>query len=283
MLTSCDALRRRAAGGPSPGAQQTPTAVAAESGSGSGPTTTWAEGESADAPTQTATPDPSNKPAPPTSTTTPVPTITAVSPSATPVPPTETASPTASPVSAAIFSFQVSPGEVDPGDTVTLSWEATGQSATICPTANVELFGTDPCRQVDLVGTDTFVVPEPATGVTFIDFTLTVGTVAEPSAETAQASVALKCQRTWFFSDEPQAGICPHEALHFPAAAQSFERGMMIWVEQLPGRYYILEQTPCDNAQPSGGRSWQTCYLQGPDGQVIVLHPLGGWHYLGEQ
>jgi hypothetical protein len=38
----------------------------------------------------------------------------------------------------------------------------------------------------------------------------------------------------------------------------------------------------CDNSLPSGGRSWQFCHLLGPDGEIIVLHPLGGW-YLGEQ
>jgi hypothetical protein len=39
----------------------------------------------------------------------------------------------------------------------------------------------------------------------------------------------------------------------------------------------------CDDARPSGGRSWQTCYLKGPEGEVIVFHPLGGWHLLGER
>ena len=38
----------------------------------------------------------------------------------------------------------------------------------------------------------------------------------------------------------------------------------------------------CDDARPSGGRSWQTCYLQGPDGEVIVLRALGGWTLLDE-
>ena len=33
----------------------------------------------------------------------------------------------------------------------------------------------------------------------------------------------------------------------------------------------------CDDAPPTGGRSWQTCALLGPDGEVVVLHPLGGW------
>ena len=39
----------------------------------------------------------------------------------------------------------------------------------------------------------------------------------------------------------------------------------------------------CDDAVPSGGQSWQTCYLEGPDERVIVLPPLGGWHWLGER
>lgn len=38
----------------------------------------------------------------------------------------------------------------------------------------------------------------------------------------------------------------------------------------------------CDNALPSGGRSWRTCYLKGPDGETIAFHPLGGWKHVGE-
>jgi hypothetical protein len=38
----------------------------------------------------------------------------------------------------------------------------------------------------------------------------------------------------------------------------------------------------CDDALPSGGRSWQTCYLKGPDDEIIVFHPLGGWYLLSE-
>ena len=33
----------------------------------------------------------------------------------------------------------------------------------------------------------------------------------------------------------------------------------------------------CDDAPPSGGRSWQTCMLRGPEGEVIVLDPLHRW------
>ena len=33
----------------------------------------------------------------------------------------------------------------------------------------------------------------------------------------------------------------------------------------------------CDDALPSGGRSWQTCVLQGPESEIILLDPLGRW------
>lgn len=35
----------------------------------------------------------------------------------------------------------------------------------------------------------------------------------------------------------------------------------------------------CDNAPPTGGRSWQACYLSTPEGQVISLMPDGWWMY----
>jgi len=30
----------------------------------------------------------------------------------------------------------------------------------------------------------------------------------------------------------------------------------------------------CDDALPSGGRSWQTCYLEGPEGDAYALDRL---------
>jgi hypothetical protein len=238
---------------------------------------------------------------------------------------------------------------------VTLTWDATGQQVTLCPSARFVLFTPDDCRAVAHSGAMAFTIPPEAAGFQFIRFSLTVEAEDGSTAPPWQASVALKCHTTWFFSDEPQAGICPLKPLHSYAAAQRFERGMMVWLEQ-PGRYYILDEalvheedgrkqvntiddpldvvrdtssevsppegmyapvsgfglvwrgdvrdTPgyrqalgwalapefgydatwqCDDALPSGGRSWQTCYLKGPEGEVIVLHPLGGWHLLGER
>ncbi len=49
-----------------------------------------------------------------------------------------------------------------------------------------------------------------------------------------------------------------------------------------PERGYAAD-FQCDDARPSGGMNWQMCYLLSPDGRVIVLHPLGGWYWLGER
>jgi len=267
-----------------------------------------------------------------------------------------TPSPTETPANPQILSFEVTPTWSDPGDTVTLTWEARGDRATICPSARFVLFTSDDCQQVPLSGTTTFTIPLEATGFYFIDFLLNVETHgSSPPEVVGQVSVALKCHTTWFFSDEPQAGICPTEPIRSYAAAQRFERGTMIWLEQL-GRYIILDETllheqdvrkqvyyvhdpleivrdtsteinppegfyspesgfglvwrgdvnnspgyreslgwalapefgyeaifQCNDALPSGGRSWQTCYLKGPDDEVIVFHPLGGWYLLSER
>jgi TolB protein len=269
-------------------------------------------------------------------------------------PPRPVPTPTVTPVSAQISSFEVSPTWVDPGDTITLTWQASGDRATLCPSARFVLFSSDDCQPVSLSGVTTFTIPMEAAGFQFVNFSLSVQTQGASDSQVWQVSVALKCHTTWFFSDEPQAGICPAEPIRSYAAAQRFERGTMIWLEQL-GRYILLDEAllheqdvrkqvyyvydpldiirdtsaevnppggfyapesgfglvwrgdvsnspgyreilgwalapefgyeavyQCDDALPSGGRSWQTCYLKGPDSEIVVFHPLGGWHLLGE-
>ncbi len=265
-----------------------------------------------------------------------------------------TPSPPEAEAAAQIMSFEVAPAQIDPGGVVTLTWEALGDRATICPSTRLELFAADDCWDVSLSGTTTFIVPQEAAGAQFIGFSLTIESDDSPSPAVGWVSTALKCETSWFFTDDPQAGICPREPMRSYAAAQPFERGTMLWIEEL-GRYVILDETPlpvdsarkqvsyvhdpldiirdtsaevqapeglyapvsgfglvwrgdvtgsagyrddlgwavepefgyetvfqCDDALPSGGRSWQTCYLKGPDGDIVVLHPLGGWHLLGE-
>jgi len=282
---------------------------------------------------------------------------TPVLPTNTPtLPPPNTPTPIETLANPQILSFEVTSTQIEPGDAVTLTWQARGDRATICPSARFILFTSDDCQQVPLSGATTFTIPLEAAGFHFIDFLLNVETHGSSTPQVVgQVSVALKCHTTWFFSGEPQAGICPTESIRSYAAAQHFERGTMIWLEQL-GRYIILDKTllheqdvrkqvdyvydpleiirdtsaeihppegfyapesgfglvwrgdvsnspgyrenlgwalapefgyeaifQCDDAPPSGGRSWQTCYLKGPDDEVIVFHPLSGWYLLSER
>jgi hypothetical protein len=270
-------------------------------------------------------------------------------PTAVPISPPQ-ATPSGQP--SEIMSFEVMPGEAKPGDVVTLRWEAQGDRATLCPAARFILFDESDCQQVPLSGSTTFTIPQDVGGNQFIDWLLRVeaGGVAEPVVR--QVSVPLKCDRTWFFSAEPQAGICPREPVETSAAIQRFERGTMVWLQAL-GRYAILTETAsgeesmqgrvayisdpldivedtsssvkapegfyapqsgfgliwrgdvrglpgyrqelgwalapksgyeatwqCDDALPSGGRSWQTCYVAGPTEEVYVLDPLERWYVL---
>jgi hypothetical protein len=266
----------------------------------------------------------------------------------------ETVSPTGTVVEPQIALFWASPTVVSPGEPILLSWDAQGERASICPSARFVLFTRDDCWQVALAGTETFTIPLEAGGNRSIGFLLTVHAEGATEPAVGYASVAFRCHTTWFYSDDPQSGICPLEPTPSFAAAQRFERGWMIWIERL-GRYVILEDEPlqegeyrrrvtyvhdpldvtgdtsegvtapdgfyapvsgfgllwrgdtvnlpayrealgwalgpefgyetvhqCDDALPSGGRSWQTCCLSGPQGDVVVLDPLGRWYLLGE-
>ena len=251
-----------------------------------------------------------------------------------------------------ISRFQVSPQRAEPGDVVTLAWETHGGQAQICPSARYVLSTPADCRSVSASGQMRFTIPGEASGFGYVDFTLKVwgGSGDMDAVRTSTLSVGLICPTPWFFSDEMRAGVCPREAIESYAAAQRFQHGLMIWIEEM-GRYAVLHEAPlphdptrkrvtlindpleivrdtssavtppeglhapvsgfglvwrgdvsrspgfrealgwalapefgyttiyqCDDARPSGGRSWQMCTLQGPDGEVIVLHPLGGWY-----
>jgi hypothetical protein len=169
----------------------------------------------------------------PTATHTPLP-----RPTNTPAP-----APTATPRLPQIHSFQVWPSKADPGDIVTLTWQASGDRATICPNAErYMLFTLDDCRSVNLSGTTTFTIPQEAGPDNIsIKFALSVETDDTPQPITERVYVALKCHVEWFFADEWLVGGCPMEPIYTHAAAQHFERGMMIWMEQ-PGEYVILDQ-----------------------------------------
>lgn len=253
-----------------------------------------------------------------------------------------------------IDTFDVSPAQANPGDAVTLHWNAQGDRATLCPSSRYTLFTSADCINGPLIGAQSFVIPSDVKGNKTIEFVLTVSGAAASTA-TQGTSIAMYCELTWFFSDELQAGVCPRELIQTHAAIQYFERGTMIWLKE-PGRYYILENQnvapgdirlplsvivdpldvtrntessvkppadlfaptsgfgliwrgdvqqsagfrdqlgwalqsefgyeakyQCDDATPSGGRVWQTCYLTTPDDQIIAVLSTGAWYWREEQ
>lgn len=239
-----------------------------------------------------------------------------------------------------ISAFEITPVEIDPGGTVTLTWQAGGERAQICPRADYTFEG-DECRDVPLAGTTTFTIPPDVQG--YVTFMLWVW--VGDATTMWEGAVAIKCATVWFFADEPGAGICPYNPIQSGAAAQYFERGLMIYVEQI-GRTLILSQMPAyegasetfygsvydpleitadtsgNYTPPEGlyapesgfGYVWrgdvqgingyadwlgwalapefgyqmtyqcdssmrqQFCYLTGPGGEVIALHPNGYWY-----
>lgn len=362
LVTGCD--RTESLPAPSPVSRIQPEANSTESKSSPTPvatpkTTAQVTGPSSSAgasstatikkpsPSPTSSPLPTERPSPsPTSLPAPTEKPTAA--------PTNVPRPTSTQTKAQIQTFSVMPTEAEPGESVALSWGTTGDRVKICPTARYVFFGEEDCWEAPGAGMASFTIPKVASALQYIDFLLTLEANDGSAAQTSQVSVALKCERSWFFPSEPQAGICPLEPTRSSAAAQYFQFGRMIWIEQL-GRYLIFNDRPlyeadvrkqvtvildpldvvrdtsgavnppdglyapesgfglvwrgdvrnspgyveslgwalapefsygalyqCDDAIPSGGRSWQTCYLSLPDGAVVVLHPLGGWHWLGE-
>ena len=282
---------------------------------------------------------------------------TAVGPTATP-PASETPIPIDPTISAAhgaqIMALEVTPERVNPGDTITLHWQAQGERATLCPDTRYGLFTSRDCVAVPVSGTQAFVIPSDVKGNKYIEYVLTVAGASGSSA-TRVVYVAVYCPQYWFFTAEPQAWYCPQDIVRTPAAIQYFERGMMIWLKE-PGRYFIMENRyvapgdirrplstladplnvtrnteasamppaglfapisgfgmiwrgdvqqssgfrdrlgwalqpefayeaayQCDDATPSGGRVWQTCYLTAPDGQILATLSTGAWYWRAEQ
>lgn len=179
-------------------------------------------------PTMSATPEPSNTPPPETATGTPV---DAVQPS-----------PESVPDAPGIHSIAASPDAIKAGETVTLTWQATGDRAWICPTLNtfMDVFSDQDCVDVPLSGSLDYVIPPEVTdSFPMIRFTLTVEAGSPPETYYNQVDIPIKCDLTWFFSDESLVSYCPVEPITAHSAIQAFEHGTMIWVEPR-GEYLIM-------------------------------------------
>ena len=191
--------------------------------------------------------------APESSTPTPVP-PTATQP-ATPMPPASTPSPvpTLTPVpdeGPVVVYFRADVGadkehpEADPGDTITLEWQATGATYAVLthllPTGQAGQFW-----EVETSGSMAYAIPvESRNSETFDLF------VADDAGRSVRAGlvVTLRCPDTWFFSPAPDE--CPSgPAVLTDGAEQRFERGVMLW-NKAEGAIYVL-------FDDGGGGSWK--------------------------
>jgi hypothetical protein len=203
-----------------------PAAVATVSVTITAPAATVAPTMSQPSPAPSAT----RTPEPPTAS--PLPTLApaTIGPTALPTP-----TPTTGPQ---ILFFHVTPTTtINLGDSLAMSWQASGQKAEICP-----ISGPGPvesrCQNVALAGSTQFVTDEAAMAYTGFGLRVTAG----GSFTWSLVGVHLQCRnvRLWFFDNPPER--CPAAvADESYAAGQYFEQGLMIWVEDADD-FYVFYQ-----------------------------------------
>ncbi len=183
-------------------------------------------------------PSATSTPQPPTAS--PLPTLAppTFTPTAPP-PATATRMPTPTPtVGPQVLFFRVTPTTtINLGDSLAMSWQASGQKAEICP-----ISGPGPvesrCQSVALAGSTQFVTDDASMAYTGFGLRVTAG----GSSTWSLVTVHLQCRnvRPWFFDNPPER--CPAAvADESYAAGQYFEHGLMIWVEDADD-FYVLYQ-----------------------------------------
>jgi hypothetical protein len=171
----------------------------------------------------------------------PAPSITpspTVLPPATAVPsPTLIASPipkitTISPISITLFTIE--PSTIDPGDAITLTWQATG--------GQVNLFPINPLGQMELPFqvsiAGSMVYTTNQTQRNFMQFMLNAHDSRLNTDLQAFASVTIRCPDVWFFANGPSS--CPQSPpIRGNAAIEHFQHGFMIWLQPHDSIYIL--------------------------------------------
>lgn len=253
--------------GPKSSATPTPTPPAAALISPTAASTQTATATAFPSPTATATltPPPAGTLAPTaTATSTPAPTATKT---AVYLPPTHTATPAPQ-----IYQFEINPQVIGPGGSVTVRWAANGEEAQLCHVTQAGV--TLACDAVALSGTRpyTFAVDQE------MDTLLELRVFDHDTQATASLLVSVVCPaEEWFFA-QPPAG-CPGTAVSSNAAAQHFQHGLMIWVEETDDIYVFFENSPSyrtyyDPLQTTDNPP-ETDDIQPPDGYYAPISGFG--------
>lgn len=183
-------------------------------------------------------------------------------PPVTPSPATPSPAATALPVG--IASFTISPPTINPGDTITLTWQATGEQAAIY---RLEPGGppTD-MHTVPLSGT--LVLQTSAALRNQVSYVLYAG--AGGSTASATVSAVIQCPDKWFFA-QPPAGCPSGPGTLISMAAERFEHGLMIWVSG-QDRIYILFG---DGASPGWSAQSNGWFAGQPEMDPSLTPPAG--------
>lgn len=214
-------------------------------------------------------PPPSGTPPPllPTSTLIPSETSTAAAPGATQPPataPPATSPPAATALPVGIALFTIFPPTINAGDTITLTWQATGGQATI--------YRQDPrgpltdMRTVPLSGT--LVLQTNALLRNQVTYVLFAG--AGGSTASATVSAVIRCPDKWFLA-QPPAGCPGGPGTLISMAAERFQHGVMIWVSG-QDQIYILFGDGASPAWSSQANSW---FAGQPETDPSLTPPAG--------
>ena len=194
-------------------------------------------------PTQTATP-----PSPPPSPTIAAPTLAPAksatltltpppSPTSTltPLPrPSATLKPTVAP-SPQVISFTIAPTATNGvGQKILATWQAKGERAEICG-----IVGTGPtdCQTVPLAGQKSIVTTEASAAYVQMGLRVTTG----QSVVWSFVYVCLCKDASKYFFDNPRSRCPDGPALYSRGAAEYFEHGFMIWIQQTDESYVFYQ------------------------------------------
>lgn len=138
-----------------------------------------------------------------------------------------------------ITTFTASPQVINPGESITLSWQTTGGDLSLY---RLDVLGRLILPAYPLSNNGAMSFPTDSTVQNRVAFELVVvgpkTAGATPPSVSAQVAVDVRCQFAWFFAGSPQD--CPAApATSGAATAQQFERGMMIRLDWRDGIYVL--------------------------------------------
>lgn len=159
-----------------------------------------------------------------------------------PVSPLAGAQPAGRPVGPAIIALTADPARPAIGGQVTVSWQATGESAELCRLMVTSL--TD-CTPQPLVGRETFTIDGSWLNNQGVVLVVTQGN--QRVTQLAAIQPACPSSDRWFFVDGADLRCPEAPPLVSPAVAQPFAHGQMIRLDKTDTYYVFLPPDPNDN------------------------------------